>query len=151
MFIWKKGYFMKNNKGFTLVEILAVIVILSFIMIIIYPTVSDVLFGGRTTVNKLALKNIKESAEMFAQDIYICDSTSDILNILKEDLSYTDVTNCKEAKAKLQEGITIEIDVLKRYEYISRADNCEGNINLRLNGDKMTNIIVEVDNVTCTK
>lgn len=140
---------MKNRKGFTLVEVLVVIIILGSIMLIVFPTINDTLFASRTAVNKMALKNIKESAEMFAQEVYLCDTTTNILDILKVDLNYPDVNNCKKAKEKLQAGITLSMDTLKKYDYISRADKCSGNIILRLSGEKITNITVDVDNVTC--
>lgn len=138
---------MKNNKGFTMVELLAVVIILSLIMVIVYPSVNNILSGGRNTVDKLTLENIEDSATMFAQDIYICDNN--IINILKNDLNYSGVSNCKDAKEKLQQGITITMNILRDYEYISRADKCNGNIILKMNGDKINNITVNVDNITC--
>ena len=49
----------KNNKGFTLVELLAVIVVLALIMIIVIPAILNVVDGAR-----------KQSFYLYAQSVY---------------------------------------------------------------------------------
>ncbi len=60
---------MKNNKGFTLIEILAVIVILGILMIIAVPAVTEHINGSRkssfiTTAKKFIDATIDEVADM---------------------------------------------------------------------------------------
>ena len=141
--------YMKNNKGFTLTELLVVIVILGIVMAIAYPAVSDVLFASRKSTNEITIKNIEDAAEMFIKEIYICDSTSNILNILRDDLGLVDVTNCSSAKEKLREEVTLPLEVLKNREYITKAEKCDGNIILSLNGDTISDLNVNIDNITC--
>ncbi len=138
---------MKDKSGFTMVELLAVVIILGIIMTIVYPSVDRILSGGRKTVDDLTKQNLEDASTIFAQDIYLCtDST--IIDILKNDLNLS-VTNCNDAKERLQSGITVPIDVLKEYEYLTKADKCTGNIIVRINGNKMTNISADVSNITC--
>ncbi len=142
---------MKNNKGFTLVEILAIIIILSIVIVLVYPVTSDVIFGSRKTINELSIKSIKDSANMFAQDIYLCDSTVDIISILKSDLKYTNVTNCKQAKEQLKKGITIPVEVLKNYDYVNKVDKCSGDIKITLSGDNLSDVTINTDKIKCTE
>ncbi|MDD2505439.1 MAG: type II secretion system protein [Bacilli bacterium] len=138
-----------NNKGFTLVEVLAVIALLGIIMAIVFPVLNSTLFDTKTSINKLAVKNIKESAEMLAQDIYVCNGTSPVLDILKNELNYSEVKNCKDARAKLESGIDVPIEVLINNNYITKASNCEGYILMYMSGNKMSNINVDASNITC--
>lgn len=138
-----------NRKGFTLVEILATIVILSIIMVLIYPTINETFFGTKQTINKITLKNIEESAIFFAQDVFIC-SSSDIVNILKNDLKYTAVTNCKKAKERLESGINVTIEVLIKHNYIDKGLNCSGIVLVRTSNNKMANIEADASSVICT-
>ncbi|NLL02261.1 MAG: prepilin-type N-terminal cleavage/methylation domain-containing protein [Mollicutes bacterium] len=138
---------MKDKRGFTMVELIAVVIILGALMIIVYPSVNRILTGGRKTVDDLTKKNLEDASTIFAQDIYICEDST-IINILKNDV-HLNVTNCNDAKEALQSGITFSMDILKQYEYIAKADKCSGNIIIRMNGTKMTNISADVSNVTC--
>lgn len=59
---------MKNNKGFTLVEILAVIVILAIVVIVTVPMVSNSGKDAKISVLKTKVENIKKAAIIFAQN-----------------------------------------------------------------------------------
>lgn len=66
-----------NNKGFTLVELLAVIVILITIMSIAIPTISSSLERSKEKQNKAKIKNIEAAAEL-----YVTDNKNEIFNTL---------------------------------------------------------------------
>lgn len=60
---------MKNNKGFTLVEILAVITILGIIIIFALPAALDAIGKSRNKLNEYTKKNISDTAKMYFMDI----------------------------------------------------------------------------------
>lgn len=60
---------MKNNKGFTLVEVLAVITILGIIIIFALPVALDTIGKSRNTLNEYTKKNIADTAKMYFMDI----------------------------------------------------------------------------------
>ena len=64
----------KNNKGFTLVEILAVIVILGIIMVVALPTYSSVYNSIRLTTYLNNVKTIKNAALDYGNNSSIKDS-----------------------------------------------------------------------------
>lgn len=108
---------MQSNKGFTLVEILSVIVVLSLVMIISIPSISNVLNKSKNQINVITMKNLEQSAMLFGQEIYMCDSTSNITETLKSLLNLESIT-CKEANAILSnEGISVTVGFLKQNEY----------------------------------
>ena len=57
-----------NNKGFSLIELLAVIVILITIMSIAIPTISSSLERSKEKQNKAKIKNIEAAAELYVTD-----------------------------------------------------------------------------------
>ena len=57
-----------NNKGFTLVELLAVLVILSVIMGIAIPTISSSMERTKSKQDKTKQKMLESYAEMFVTD-----------------------------------------------------------------------------------
>lgn len=59
---------MKNKKGFTLIEILATIVVLSVIILIAVPTYNTLSSKSKTRIYNTKLDSIKTSAEFYAKD-----------------------------------------------------------------------------------
>lgn len=57
-----------NNKGFTLVELLAVLVILIAIMSIAIPTISSSLDRSKNKQNKAKQKLLESAAELYVTD-----------------------------------------------------------------------------------
>ena len=138
---------MKNNKGFTLTEVLAVIVILSIIIIIAYPSINAALTGAKSELSKLNKKTLEDSGQMFATDVYVCDTNGNIINVLKDILD-ADGINCKQAKEQLQNGINITVEKLQEYEYfIDYSSKCSGNMIIRMETDNKTTI--NLDDITC--
>ena len=67
-----------NKKGFTLVELLAVIVILAVIMVITIPTVLGSMGTAKQEAFEAALKTIEEYAE---KNIQVCEAGLDTLSV----------------------------------------------------------------------
>lgn len=59
---------MKNKKGFTLVELLAVIVVLSLVMVIAIPAISKNTSDAKEAVLKTKVNLIVDDAVLFGQD-----------------------------------------------------------------------------------
>lgn len=77
-----------NRKGFTLIEILAVIVILAMLMAIMVPTVGTLLEKSKEDNYESLEKSIEQAAKMYMSDhrydvsvIGYCSSNSDVLSI----------------------------------------------------------------------
>jgi prepilin-type N-terminal cleavage/methylation domain-containing protein len=68
-----KEQIMKNNKGFTLVELLAVISILAIIMIIAVPAVQNAFYKAKAGISKINENNLKEAGKTVATEIMYCD------------------------------------------------------------------------------
>ena len=117
-----------NKKGFTLVELLAAIVILSLIIVV----VATKGFGAfNNTKNSIYLEQqsmIEESLNIIAIDIQNCidsdnDLKSDVSELIKNFNNTLDgcsgsIPNCKCLKEHLSEGITIDYEKLKNSEYL---------------------------------
>lgn len=59
-----------NKKGFTLVELLAVIVILGIIIVVVAPSLLDTSKGARKKTYETKIANIETAAVLFGQDNY---------------------------------------------------------------------------------
>lgn len=142
---------MKNNKGFTLVEIIAAITILSILMIITIPAISKIFTSSKNQISSLNKKNLEESAKMFAQEIFICDSSSDITDVLNIFFKKTNI-DCKEARRLLKSsGITVTIGFLKEKEYFSdRSNNCNetGKVTVKQSVDDVISVELH-PNIIC--
>ena len=87
---------MKNNKGFTLIEILAVIIILGILMIIAIPAVSKNISDSRdttyiTTVNKLLDATLNEITGME-------------YSVSNKNMTYYIPTNCIDTESNTKES-----------------------------------------------
>ena len=86
---------MKNNKGFTLIEILAVIVILGILMIIAVPSVTQYITGSRNfSFSKTADKYIEIAMEEITGLEY---------NVSNEKYTYYIPTSCLETDGNTKE------------------------------------------------
>lgn len=117
---------MKSNKGFTLVEVLAVLVVLSLIMLIVIPSIQNVLSSSKEQINTITKNNLRESAKLLGQEVYMCDNNSNVTTMLKELLDF-DALSCNQARELLNSsGITVTIGFLKENDYFNDKGNmCE--------------------------
>ena len=57
-----------NKKGFTLVALLAVIVILAVVSVIVFPNISSIIISSKQTLHDDQIKDILVSGEKWATD-----------------------------------------------------------------------------------
>ena len=85
-----------KNKGFTLVELLAVIVVLSIIALIGYSTVGNIISSTQDNSNKITMKNYAKAVNqaVFLYEMNNSDSTLPELNSnwLKENVKFEKAT-----------------------------------------------------------
>lgn len=129
---------MKKN-GFTLVELLAVIVILAFLLLLLVPSIFKTKENALGSLNNLQEKNLKEAAKLLALDID--DYTSDVYN-------------CKSSSwlsgkcSKEWTELTVSVEELIEHGYFQDEQNhCTGTIKINKNGSPYK-IELESD-VTC--
>lgn len=114
-----------NKKGFTLVELLAVIVILSVIMILVVPNIQNALGTSKNKLVELNKDTIKDSAKILVNEVITCDMSETTKNIVGN--------SCSQAKTKLINGINnINIDDL---EIEKVSDRCSGTIDIKMDSE----------------
>lgn len=89
---------MRNNKGFTLVEILAVITILGIIIIFALPVALDTIGKSRNQLNEYTRKNIADTAKMYFMDIVEKVDPDNKYYTVKDDVVFTSNITGKEYK-----------------------------------------------------
>jgi prepilin-type N-terminal cleavage/methylation domain-containing protein len=75
-----------NNKGITLIELIAVLAILAALAIIVTPRITNILSENRSTLKTIQESSIKEAAEMYVSDkvgeeIFIDEETSSTITL----------------------------------------------------------------------
>lgn len=114
---------MKNNKGFTLTEVIVSISIIAIIMIIAIPSINNIMKNSKNQISSITKKNIEESAKLFGQEVYMCDQPNDISSLLNIPASEF---KCSTARNLLISGITVTIGFLKDNQYFSdKSGNCD--------------------------
>jgi type IV pilus assembly protein PilA len=149
---------MKNNKGFTLVELLAVISILAIIMIIAVPAVQNAFYKAKAGISKINENNLKEAGKTVATEIMYCDpSDKDLITFLKTESS-NNITDCGKAKTKLYstEGIDLKLqDLIEAGYFDDTSKNCTSpnGKGLNIKADNTNEVItVTLDpDITCKK
>lgn len=132
---------MKNIKGFTLTEILAVIIVLSLIMIIAIPVIQNTFLKTKEQISSINKKNIEEAAKIYANEIIYCTPTL--------------IPDCNELKEQLisNEGIVIKLAFLVDNNYYANKAKCqaesgtEDKITIKANEEYQIN--VELENIIC--
>ena len=105
-----------KNKGFTLVELLAVIVVLSIIALIGYSTVGNIISSTQDNSNKVTMKNYAKAVDqaVFLYEMNNSDSNLSELN-----------ANCLKANVKFEKA-TVECEYAT-YDKTSSLYGCKVN------------------------
>ena len=128
-----------NKKGFTLVEILAVLVILSLLLILTIPSIRDALTNGKNKINDINKKQIEDAAKIIVDEVIYCNMTE----IAKKTLG--DETSCSIAKTKLINGVNIDVSKL---DLDDKSSKCSGTINVKIDSETYKEKI-DTTNVIC--
>lgn len=120
---------MKNNKGFTLVEILSVLVLISLMMVIIVPYVQKVALNSKIKLCKSKINLAEESINLWARDNYKCFEKTDGCNILSNCQTNNDTIKCESTFKTLAENNLLNYDKnIKNTNYVINPIN-NGNMN----------------------
>ena len=120
---------MKNNKGFTLVEILAVLVLISLMMVIIVPNVQKVALNSKIKLCKSKINLAEESINLWARDNYKCFEKTDGCNILSNCQTNNDTIKCESTFKTLAENNLLNYDkIVENIKYVINPIN-NGNMN----------------------
>lgn len=132
-----------NKKGFTLVEVLAVLVILSLLLILTIPNIRDALTNGKNKINEINKKQIEDAAKIIVDEVIYCNMTEIAKDALKDETS--DEISCSIAKTKLINGVNID---LKNLELDDKSSKCSGTINVKIDSETYKETI-DTTNVIC--
>lgn len=128
-----------NKKGFTLVEILAVLVILSLLLILTIPSIKNALTNGKNKINEINKKQIEDAAKIIVDEVIYCNMTE----ITKDALA--DETSCSNAKTKLINSVNIDVSKLNLDD---KSSKCSGTINVKIDSETYKETI-DTTNVIC--
>jgi len=111
-----------DNKGFTLVEILAVIALLALVVIITVPAISSVSDNIKKSTLKTKIENIEKAAVLYGQEHRenFTDSTCTYCSGISD-------CNCYEEKDNSGNVVTINVEKLINSKVLE-ADDEFGNI-----------------------
>ena len=148
---------MKNNKGFTLVEILAVLVLISLMMVIIVPSVQKVALNSKIKLCNSKINLAEESINLWARDNYKCFEKTDGCNILSNCQKNNDIIKCESTFKTLAENNLLNYDKnVKNINYVVNPIN-NGNMNdtkiyIEFNSkNKQVKSYVDKSNEVCSK
>ena len=108
-----------NKKGFTLVEVLAVIIIVCLLALLVIPQITDSISNFKDKTDDLTLSIITSAAELYIQDYEINVEDSICINIdelvdkeyLKRPVEYKkeDITDTNSLKVINNNGFDFEL------------------------------------------
>ena len=127
-----------NKKGFTLVEVLSVLVILSLLLILTIPSIKNALTNGKNKINEINKKQIEDAAKIIVDEVIYCNMTEITKDALAE-------TSCSNAKTNLINGVDID---LKNLELDDKSSKCSGTINVKIDSETYKETI-DMTNVIC--
>jgi prepilin-type N-terminal cleavage/methylation domain len=120
-----------NKKGFTLVELLAILVILSIITLIAYPIIGNVINNSKSKLQKEQYNRIKSAAKNWATSNSIDETTGACIKI--SDLKsggYLEDANIEDPKlgSSMNGSFKIEwVSAKNQYKYTYYVTtNCSG-------------------------
>lgn len=143
-----------RKNGFTLVELLAVIVVLALIMVIAIPAVLNTKETASKVLSADEERSIKDAAKLLAIDLddpnsslFNCGSGNNWLNC-KLDSERTTATGIK-TKDWLSATVTVE-ELIKHNYFSDNKDNghCKGQVTIKKSG---TDHIIELSKETTCK
>ena len=127
-----------NKKGFTLVEILAILVIMSLIFALVYPNIQDALNNSKKAISELNRKQIEDSVKIIVDEVIYCNMSDETKNILGN--------NCNDAVTTLVNGKDINISALKLDN--NNSQKCTGIINVKIDRETYK-ATIDMSKVTC--
>ena len=136
---------MKNKKGFTLVELLAIIIILGLVVLIAIPEIMNAFNSAKNKISDIEKKHLIDSSEEAVLEIINCDMTITDFNYLFN----KNVTTCSEMQ-ELIIGKDIETSVYKLVEkehFEDKTAKCNGTV--IINTDSNYKVTVDTNGVTC--
>lgn len=127
-----------NKKGFTMVELLVVLVVLGLLAIIVVPTIQGVLKKSKDKINSINMNQLKDAGKLVGEEILFCelnDNTKAIVKIKNDNCEKDENGYCKDADCIMMQevlygdGITLNVSDLKEKKYLSDPNNlCKGKI-----------------------
>lgn len=127
-----------NKKGFTLVEILAILVIISLIFALVYPNIQDALNNSKKAISELNKKQIEDSVKIIVDEVIYCNMSDETKNILGN--------NCNDAVTTLVNGKDIDISALELDN--NNSQKCIGIINVKIDRETYK-ATIDMSKVTC--
>ena len=112
---------MKNNKGFTFVEILAVLVLISLMMVIIVPNVQKVAYQSKVKLCKSKISLAEDALNLWSRDNNKCFTKEGGCNILSYCTSEGNVSTCRVKFEDLAKNNLVNYD--KKVEDIDTLIN----------------------------
>ena len=129
-----------NKKGFTLVEVLATLVIISLIFVLVYPNIQDAFNNSKKAISELSKKQIEDAAKIVIDEVIYCNMSQDTKSLLN-------AINCKDALDKIVNGINVDISKLN-LDNINNKQKCEGIISIKIDRETYKETI-DMTNVIC--
>lgn len=127
-----------NKKGFTLVEILAILVIISLIFALVYPNIQDALNNSKKAISELNKEQIEDSVKIIVDEVIYCNMSDETKNILGN--------NCNDAVTTLVNGKDIDISTLELDN--NNSQKCTGIINVKIDRETYK-ATIDMSKVTC--
>ena len=102
-----------NKKGFTVVEILAVVLLISVVGVICYPMITKTLGIGKNKIQEINLNQVKDAAKTMITEITFCDLSDDLKNALG-------MNSCKDIKNKMYsaQGLKVTIEKMEDNNFL---------------------------------
>lgn len=107
---------MKDNKGFTLVELLAVIVILAIIMIIAAPSMTKEIARNEKENKNILNQKIENAAHLYVAKYYVSDLINENYDNIKFTLDDLEQDGLIDLKGKCEGQLDKDIEVKESEE-----------------------------------
>lgn len=116
---------MLNKKGFTLVEIIVVIVILGLLITLTTTSFFKSSDRLRDKIDQIALNNLRDAAILYAKDMKLKDCDNCLNYSLNMDCVSSNTVNNEKSACRTKNQITVSLGYLKQNNYFQdTADKC---------------------------